>query len=155
MNVHSLWATQTCFLSRIAGVTGSVAWPALSVRRGKVKEPSRFLPFLLNFSSFFWFFPDFWQIFRCQGWHSAPPCHPSGYATAQVEKPWSTTWQCCRIANNNGKEHKSSPRELTLDSNNFHIILTQNLWKFLKPLDQKNSLVLNKLRYYGSSKILR
>ena len=37
-----------------------VAKPALSARRGKVKEPSRFLHFLLNFSSFF---PDFLNFF--------------------------------------------------------------------------------------------
>ena len=68
----------------------------LSVRRGKVKEPSRFLPFLPDFSSFFPIFPlfsrffmifplfpDFRQIIRCQGWHSAP-LPPSGYATGSV-----------------------------------------------------------------------
>ena len=38
----------------------SVALPALFVRIGKVKEPSRFLPFLPNFSSFF---PDFSPLF--------------------------------------------------------------------------------------------
>ena len=61
----------------------TVALPALSVRRGKVKEPSRFLPFLPDFSSFspifpdfFPLFPGFWQIFRCQGWHSAPLATP-------------------------------------------------------------------------------
>ena len=47
------------------------AWPALSARRGKVKESFRFLPFLPDvppFSPIFpLFFPDFWQIFRCQG----------------------------------------------------------------------------------------
>ena len=44
-----------------------------------MKDPYRFLPFLPDFSSFFLIFrdfpplfPDFWQIFRCQGWHSAP-----------------------------------------------------------------------------------
>ena len=47
-----------------------------SCQEGKVKEPSRSLPFLprffLFFSRFLLIFPDFWQIFRCQGWHSAP-----------------------------------------------------------------------------------
>ena len=44
-----------------------------------MKEPSRFLPFLPDSSSFFLIFPevfplfpDFLQTFRCQGWHSAP-----------------------------------------------------------------------------------
>ena len=53
--------------------SSSVASPIC--RRGKVKEISRFFP------DFSWFFSDFWQLFRCQGWHSAPPCHPSGYST--------------------------------------------------------------------------
>ena len=39
-----------------------------------MKESSRFLPFLPDVSSFSPIFPDysplFWQIFRCQGWHS-------------------------------------------------------------------------------------
>ena len=50
-----------------------------------MNEPSRFLPFLPNFSSFFPdfppLFPDFWQMFHCQGWHSAPLDPPSGCAT--------------------------------------------------------------------------
>ena len=65
---------------------------ALSVRRGKVKEPSRFFPFLPRFLLFFpdfsWFFPlfpDFWHIFCCQGWHSASRDPPSGYATAWLD----------------------------------------------------------------------
>ena len=44
-----------------------------------MKEPSQFLPFLPDSSSIFPIFPDFsplipefWQFFRCQGWHSAP-----------------------------------------------------------------------------------
>ena len=44
-----------------------------------MKGPSRFLPFLPDYSSFFPvfpdfspLFPDFWQFFRYQGWHSAP-----------------------------------------------------------------------------------
>ena len=48
-------------------------------RRGNVKEPSQFLPFLPEFYLFFpifsWFsplFPDFWQIICCQGGHSVP-----------------------------------------------------------------------------------
>ena len=59
-------------------------------QEGKVKEPSRFLSFLPNFSLFPWFFlsfpwffpsfpqifPSFWQIFHCQGGTlpPAPPC---------------------------------------------------------------------------------
>ena len=53
-----------------------------------MKEPSRFLPFLPDSSSFFPIFhdffplfPDFWHIFRCQGWHSSPLEPPSGYVT--------------------------------------------------------------------------
>ena len=53
-----------------------------------MKEPSRFLPFLPDSSSFFPIFPDFfplfpdfWQIFRYHGWHSAPLDLLSGYAT--------------------------------------------------------------------------
>ena len=34
---------------------------------------SRFVLFFPFFSWFFPLFPDFWQFFRCQGWHSAPP----------------------------------------------------------------------------------
>ena len=65
-----------------ACTSSSVA--SLFVRRGKVKEPHRFWPFLPDFSSFSRFFPDFsspypdfsfffpnfWQCFRCQGGHS-------------------------------------------------------------------------------------
>ena len=51
-------------------------------------EPSRFLPFLSDFSSFFPIFPSFSRFlaffFRCQGWHSAPLA-PSGYATVFVQ----------------------------------------------------------------------
>ena len=49
-----------------------------------MKEPSRFLSFLPDFSSFFPIFPDFPPLF---GKFSAvrggtlPPCTPSGYAT--------------------------------------------------------------------------
>ena len=50
-----------------------------------MKEPSRLLPFLPDYPSFFPilhdFFPDFWQFFCCQGWQSAPLDPPSGYAT--------------------------------------------------------------------------
>ena len=43
-----------------------------------------FLIFFLIFPRFFPLFSDLGQIFRCQGWHSAPPrCHPSGYATGR------------------------------------------------------------------------
>ena len=49
-----------------------------------MKEPSRFLPFLPDFSSFSRFFlifplflPIFWQYFHCQGWHSAPRAPPA------------------------------------------------------------------------------
>ena len=42
----------------------TVAYPALAVRgEGKVKEPSWFLPFLSDFSSFFPIFPLFFPIF--------------------------------------------------------------------------------------------
>ena len=37
--------------------------------------------FVLFFPDFSWFFSRFLANFHCQGWHSAPPCHPSGYAT--------------------------------------------------------------------------
>ena len=71
------------------------ALPALSVRRGNVKEPSQFFLFFPIFSLFFPFFPDFLplfpnfrQIFHCAPWahckfftgHSAP-LTSSGYAT--------------------------------------------------------------------------
>ena len=49
--------------------------PALSIRRGKVKEPSRLLLSFLIFP----FFPSFsWFLasFSCQGWHSALPITP-------------------------------------------------------------------------------
>ena len=58
-----------------------------------MKEASRFLPFLPDFSSFsrfflifsrfFLIFPDFWQIFAVRG-GTLPPCHPSGYATGKT-----------------------------------------------------------------------
>ena len=72
----------------------SVAQPALYVRRGKVKKPSRFLPFLPDFSPFFprifligkkrknrekegkTLFPDFWHFFSLSGWHSSPLAPP-------------------------------------------------------------------------------
>ena len=51
-----MWKMKTKYLC-------SVAQPALSVRRRKVKEPSQFLPFLHSFSQFSpifsWFFPLF------------------------------------------------------------------------------------------------
>ena len=61
------------------------------------KKPSRFLPFLLDFSSFFPIFPDFfpifliffpifWQIFAVRG-GTLPPCHPCGYATGEPLMP--------------------------------------------------------------------
>ena len=54
-----------------------------------MKEPSRYLPFLPDFCSFSFFhfssFLDFWQIFRCQGWHSAPLDPPSCYATGYIQ----------------------------------------------------------------------
>ena len=34
-----------------------------------------------DFGLFFPIFPDFWQIFRCQGGHSAPPCPLTGCVT--------------------------------------------------------------------------
>ena len=65
--------------------------PALSVRKGKVKETSQFLPFIPDFSSFFPIFPEFFQIFSdfsrflaifsLSGVALCPPCHASGYAT--------------------------------------------------------------------------
>ena len=89
-NASSADSIKSLLKSRLFDCT-SVAQPTLSVRRGKVKETSRFLSFFPNFSSFFPIFPEFfpifltfpnfWQFFHCQGWHSAPPCHPSGYAT--------------------------------------------------------------------------
>ena len=42
--------------------------------------------FSFFFPDFFPLFLDFWKFCRCQGWHSAPLCHPSGYATASVQK---------------------------------------------------------------------
>ena len=48
-----------------------------------MKEPSRYFAFSSRFFLFFpispyifFLFPDFWQIFRCQGWHSAPLATP-------------------------------------------------------------------------------
>ena len=41
--------------------------PALSVRRDKVKEPSWFFLFFVIFHDFLPLFPDFLQIFLCQG----------------------------------------------------------------------------------------
>ena len=49
-----------------------------------MKEASRILPFLPDFSSFFPTFPDFFLIFGkflLSGVALCPPCHPSGYAT--------------------------------------------------------------------------
>ena len=67
----------------------AVAEPALSVRRGKVKELSRFLPFLSNFSSFPPLFPDFplfflifGKFFTVRG-HSAPLTPQWLYVTAK------------------------------------------------------------------------
>ena len=61
-------------------MSSSVASPICQERQSK--EPSRFWPFLPDFSSFSRFFPDFWQFFRCQGGHCAPLPY-TGYATAR------------------------------------------------------------------------
>ena len=80
--LYNMWETESTrkkmhFHNIFCRWFSSVA--SLTVRRGKVKEPSRFLLFLPDFFSFFTIFPDFfplfpdfWQIFRCQGWHSTP-----------------------------------------------------------------------------------
>ena len=54
-----------------------------------MKETSRLLPFLPDFSSFFPIFPDFsqfWAFFSLSGVALCPPCHPSGYATGLLRK---------------------------------------------------------------------
>ena len=54
----------------------SVAQPALSVRRGKVKEPSQFFAFSSQFFLFFpLFFPIFGKFFTVRG-HTLPPLAP-------------------------------------------------------------------------------
>ena len=57
----------------------AVAYPALSVSRGKVKETSWFLPFLPDFSWFFPIFPEFSPIFgkfSLSGVALCPPLPP-------------------------------------------------------------------------------
>ena len=62
---------------------------ALSVRRCKVKEPSRFFPFLPRFLLFFpdfsLFFPIFGIYFAVRGGTLPPLTPPSGYATAWLD----------------------------------------------------------------------
>ena len=74
------------FLKNLYGST-SVVQPALSVRRGKMKEPSRFLPFLPDFKKIFEkFVPDFLggALFLAKfSLSGVAPClldPPSGYA---------------------------------------------------------------------------
>ena len=45
---------------------------------------SRFFLFFPDFPRAL--FPDFWQIFRCQGWYSAPLATHCGYATDRWDK---------------------------------------------------------------------
>ena len=55
----------------------SVASPIC--QEGQSERNFQIFAFSSRFSpDFSWFFPDFWPFFRCQGWHSAPPCHPTG-----------------------------------------------------------------------------
>ena len=61
-NLHVIPIPQSVYAHKhTAGVRSRVASP-LCVRRGKVKEPPWFLPFLM-FSSFSWFFPSFPYFF--------------------------------------------------------------------------------------------
>ena len=61
-----------------------------------MKEPSRFLPFLPDFSSFFPIFPDFCSLFRflanfsLSGVELCLHCTPSGYATDCRISIWTT-----------------------------------------------------------------
>ena len=63
--------------------TCHVAYAVLSVRKGKVKEPSRILPFLPDFASFFPIFPSFSRFlaFFFAGGGTLPSLTPSGYTT--------------------------------------------------------------------------
>ena len=83
-NESVLWSPYSDI--RVLEVPCTVAWPALSVRRGKVKERT-FPIFSLFFPDFSSYFSDFWQILRCQGGHSAS-LTPNGYAIALA------TWSC-------------------------------------------------------------
>ena len=96
--------------------TGSVASSAHSVRRGKVKEPSWFLPFFPDFSLFSPLFPSFWQFFRCQGWHSAPPPRP----------PWLRHWEL--VNHKLYIDHADTKAYRCLRCNNRSYLANQRIW---------------------------
>ena len=72
-NLAVIWTKYKFFTSSVAS---SICQEGQSERTFP-----NFCFFFPIFPAFFPLFPDFWQIFRCQGWHSALPCTPSGYAT--------------------------------------------------------------------------
>ena len=94
--LHSKWIQLEWLSPCFRGLSGCVrtlffqigSSRVASARRGKVKEPSRFLSFLPDFSSSFPIvldfsplFPDFWEKNFAGRGATLPPVPPSGYAT--------------------------------------------------------------------------
>ena len=118
-------------------IYSNVASPICTVRRGKVKKPSRFWPFLPDFSSFFLIFlsfSNFWQFFSLSGVALCLHCTPSGYATANKCHPiwWPAshshtiiqTIEQKQINSNISKQNKKK----VIKINNFKYTCIHLLW---------------------------